>query len=702
LTHGGTATSPERLEATMETRTPVLSTQSTSSRGRLDAAPAAGDPIDPAQEERPSRSAKDASAGADEERRSREVAEASRETGWAGAGFLRDLFLGRLRVDLIEPYPRLELRPKAQAFLAQLEAFLREEVDPAEIDAREEYPAEVIDGLRRLGAFGMKIPTEYGGLGLNQVEYARAMELVGSYDGNVTALLSAHQSIGVPQPLRIFGTEEQKRKYLPRCAAGAISAFALTETTVGSDPARLATTAEPTSDGRFFVLNGEKLWCTNGTLAELYVVMARDPATNAISAFVVERGWEGVEVTHRCRFMGLRALANGIVRFTDVKVPRENLIGQEGKGLKIALTTLNTGRLTLPAAVVGGMKAALELVRKWSNARVQWGQPIGKHEAITQKLAAIAATTYAMEAVSGLTQWLADQKGYDIRLEAAAAKEWNTQRCWELIDEVLQIRGGRGYERETSLAARGEPAVGVERFLRDTRINLIFEGSSEIMHLFMAREAVDKHLALAGALIDPKVPVGRKLAALPRMAAFYVPWYLRLWLTWGGWPRFARYGRLARHLRFVERSSRRLARQIFHAMVVYRAGTERKQAFLFRVIDIANELFAMSASVTRAERLRRDSAPEAAQAAELADHFCRGARRKVRGLFTALWHNDDRSAYALGRAVLDGRHAWLEEGAVRLPYSVEDLRPKAAQRAGLGAEQAPPPAPVPIKGAATR
>ena len=621
---------------------------------------------------------------------SREVAEAARESEWQGAGFLRELFLGRFDLGLIHPYPLAESeRPEFQAFYAELERFLREEVDPVKIDETGEYPPDVLDGLRRLGAFGMKVPAEYGGLGLNQVEYGKVMQLLGSFDANLTALLSAHQSIGVPQPLKLFGSEELKKRYLPRIAKGAISAFALTEANVGSDPARLATTAEPTPDGKHYVLNGSKLWCTNGTIAELLVVMARNPRTNAISAFVVETSWPGVEVTHRCRFMGLRALANAALQFTNVKVPAENLIGKEGRGLKIALTTLNTGRLSLPAAMVGGGKIFLELSRKWSAARVQWGQEIGKHEAIAHKLADMATTVFAMEAVSDLAQSLADRKGYDIRLEAAAAKEWNTVQAWRLIDETMQIRGGRGYETESSLAARGEAPVGVERAMRDMRINLIFEGSSEIMHLFMAREAVDKHLEVAGALVDPKVPVGRKLAALPKVGVFYAGWYLGLWLRALTAPRFGELGPLARHLRFVERSSRKLAREIFHAMLVFRAGAERKQAFLFRLVDIANELFAMAASVSRAQALRKAGRPEAGKAARMADHFCLRARREVRGLFDALWSNDDATAYAMGRAVLAGEHAWMEQGGMGLGLTIEDLRPP--QPAGPASKPAEEP-----------
>ena len=635
----------------------------------------------------------------EEIQRSREVAEASRETEWQGAGFLRDMFLGKFRLELIHPYPLAgPERPEFKAFRDALEKFLREEVDPGEIDETGEYPPAVVDGLRKLGAFGMKVPKEYGGLGLSQVEYGNVMQLVGSIDANITALLSAHQSIGVPQPLKLFGSEELKRRYPPRIAKGAISAFALTETVVGSDPARLTTTAERSPDGTHYVLNGSKLWCTNGTIAELLVVMARDPRTNAISAFVVESSWPGVEITHRCRFMGLRALANAAIRFTDVKVPAENLIGKEGRGLKIALTTLNTGRLSLPAAVVGGSKNALELARKWSVARVQWGQEIGKHEAITQKLAAMAGTVYAMESVSDLAQSLADHKGYDIRLEAAAAKEWNTVRTWRLLDETMQIRGGRGYETERSLEARGEAAVGVERWMRDSRINMIFEGSSEIMHLFMAREAVDKHLQIAGALIDPKVPAGKKLAALPRIAAFYLTWYPGLWLRGLSPRRYAEFGPLSRHLRFVERKSRKLAREIFHSMVVFRAAAERKQAFLFRLVDIANELFVMSASVARADALRRAKRPEAAHAVALAEHFCATQRRTVNDLFRALWRNDDDSAYRTGRAVLAGEHAWLEQGVVPLDLTVEALRPRLPPTGAPTEKERPTAAsrPVPV------
>ncbi len=598
------------------------------------------------------------------EQESRQIAEQAREKEWEGRTFLRELFLGKLSLPLIHPFPMdAAERPEFARFYQAMETFLREKVDSAAIDQTGEYPEHVIDGLRKLGAFGMKIPTEYGGLGFSVSEYCRVMQLIGSTDNNVSALLSAHQSIGVPQPLKLFGTPEQKKKYLPRCAAGAISAFALTEPHVGSDPASLSTTAR--RDGDDFILNGEKLWCTDGTLAELLVVMARDPQTKKISAFVVETDSPGVKVEYRCRFMGLKALANGVISFRDVRVPRENLIGEEGKGLRIALTTLNTGRLTLPACCAGIAKQCLKIVRGWSNARQQWGLPIWKHEAVGHIIADMAATTFAMDSVWMLASAMADRGGYDIRLEAAAAKEWNTVRCWEIVDKTLQLRGGRGYETETSLQGRGEHPIPVERMMRDCRINLIFEGSSEIMHLFMAREAVDKHLEVAGAMIDPKNGTREKAAAMPGILGFYAKWYPPLWLRGiGGSSDVLGWGTLGPHLRFVERSARKLARESFHGMAVYQAKMERKQGFLFRAVDIVMELFAMSATLCRARRMYDEHHAEAESALELADLFCRSSRRKVNRLFRELWSNDDAVKNKVAASVMGGKHAWLESGVM--------------------------------------
>jgi alkylation response protein AidB-like acyl-CoA dehydrogenase len=617
------------------------------------------------------------------EREALAVAEASREKQWRQPSFLKELFLGRFRLDLIHPYPiREEPREEFARFYERFVKLLGT-IDSAEIDRSGEYPAHLVDGLREIGAFGMKIPRKYGGLGFTNSEYQEIMEYVGRLDGNVSALLSAHQSIGVPNPLKLFGSEALKDKYLPRCAAGEISAFALTENDVGSDPARLLTSAVRTSDGGGYVLNGTKLWCTNGTLADLLVVMARDPENGRISAFVVETAWKGVSIDHRCHFMGLRALANAVITFRDVFVPAENLIGKEGQGLKIALTTLNDGRLSIPNGSVGTAKTCIQICREWASNRVQWGKPVGKHEAVAHMIADMATTTFAMESVAQLATEMADRGNYDIRLEAAACKLWNTEETWKIVDDTMQVKGGRGYETEASLAARGDEPIGVERMMRDYRINRIFEGSSEIMHLFMAREAVDKHLDVAGALIDPTKSTRDKLAALGRSAAFYAWWYPSRWLGWGRWPRYGGFGPLAGHLRFVERRSRKLARQVFHGMLRYQGKLQNKQAFLFRLVDVANELFAIAATATRATALAHAGRGHGAEAVRLADAFCRRSRRTVDGLFRDLWRNDDVLRYRTALDVLAGRHLWLEEELIEVERQ-RSAAPAAAVAASRG------------------
>jgi alkylation response protein AidB-like acyl-CoA dehydrogenase len=603
----------------------------------------------------------------------REVAEAAREETWASPSFVRELFLGRLRLDLIHPYPESDPDEEARArpFLDALTQLLRDHVDSDRIDREGEIPEPVIERLRAIGAFGIKIPREYGGLGLSQLSYMRAIELVSSVDGSVTALLSAHQSIGVPQPLKMFGTEDQKHRYLPRLARGAISAFALTEPGVGSDPAALETTAVPTEDGRGWILNGEKLWCTNGTRAELMVVMARTPSRvvagkekRQITAFIVETAWPGVSVSQRCHFMGLRALYNGVMQFANVRVPNENVLWGVGRGLKLALITLNTGRLTLPISAVAVGKRCLEISRTWGSERVQWGRPIGQHDAIAQKIGAMAANTFAMEAVAELCGAMADRGGYDIRLEAAIAKLYNSEAGWRIIDDTVQIRGGRGYETADSLRARGERPVPIERIMRDFRINLIFEGSSEIMHLFIAREAVDKHLATAGDVLLPGRSVAQRLRALGRAAAFYGWWYPAQYVGWSRWPRYADFGPLADHLRRADRTARRLARSVFHAMLRYGPKLEYRQAVLFRLVDVGAELFAISATCARAQALRRNDPAAGRSAVELADLFCRHAWRRIAAHFRALGRNDDVRTYRVARSVLAGDHQWLERGMV--------------------------------------
>ena len=614
------------------------------------------------------------------EHEARAVAEASRETDWDKPSFVRELFDGRLDLSLIHPFPTPdpEEQVRAAEWMARFETFLRDRVDGERIEREGKISPEVLQGLRELGAFGIKIPVEYGGLGLSQLTYGRAVALAGSESSALVTLLSAHQSIGVPQPVKLFGTEEQKRKYLTRCAAGAISAFALTEADVGSDPARMSTLATPLADGSGWSLSGEKLWCTNGAIAELLVVMARTPGKGGkpgpISAFIVEANWPGVHVTHRLEFMGLKGIENAVIRFDDVKVPRENLLWDEGKGLKLALVTLNTGRLTLPASCAAAGKWCLNVLRHWASERVQWGKPVGKHDAIAQMIADIASKTYAMEAISELGSMLADRHASDIRLEAAAAKLWNSDTACLIADMTLQIRGGRGYETAPSLASRGETPIPLERVVRDLRINRIFEGTNEILHLFIAREAVDTHLKVAGDLIDPRAPLGRKLAALVKAGLFYAWWYPSKWIGWGLWPQYSEFGPLATHLCFVDETSRRLARAQFHAMVRWQGGLERKQSVLFRFVDVATELYAMCAVVSRAHAQVK-AQPADRTPIEVADLFCRNARRRVEDSFRRVGNNDDEKGYRLAKSVLEGQLIWLEDGV----FNVDDLLASAAE-----------------------
>jgi len=604
------------------------------------------------------------------ERESRAVVEAAREKGWERPSFARGLYLGRFDLALVHPHPRADPADDARGdeFLTRMRAVC-EHIDGARIEREARIPDEDVKALADVGAFGMKIPREYGGLGLSTSSYGKALMLASSAHPSLGALLSAHQSIGVPEPVKLVGTSEQKEAFLPRCAAGAVSAFLLTEPDVGSDPARLATTAIPTADGAAYLLDGVKLWTTNGVVADLLVVIARVPAHDGqkggITAFVVEGRSPGITVERRNSFMGLRGIENGLTRFHQVRVPAENRLGNEGDGLKIALTTLNAGRLAIPAMCAAAGKWALKIAREWSSERVQWGRAIGEHEAVAEKIAFIAATTYGLESVLELSAQLADAGGKDIRIEAAIAKLWASEMAWKIADELVQIRGGRGYETAESLRARGERAVPAEQILRDARINRIFEGSSEIMRLLIAREAVDAHLKAAGALADKDATFQDKARAAVGASGFYAKWLPHLVAGRGSAPMsYAEFGPLAEHLRFVERSSRKVARHTFYGMSRWQAKLEYRQVFLGRVVDIGAELFAMTAACSRAEMLRVDDDVRGRQAYQLADAFCDQSRLRVETLFAALWTNTDATDSRLARRVLAGDYTWIEEGVL--------------------------------------
>lgn len=607
-----------------------------------------------------------------EKLKSLEFAESAREQEWKAPSFALKLFGGSLDFNLIHPFPQQDPDDKkaCDAYMARMEKFLRENLNPDEVDKTGEIPSKVYKGLADLGAFALKIPKEYGGCGFSQYSYNRIMHLISSYCGSTAVLLSAHQSIGVPQPLKLFGTPEQKKKYLPMFAKGAVSAFALTEPEAGSDPRNMSTTATPTEDGKFFLLNGTKLWCTNGLIADVMVVMAVTPPKivkgkeiKQITAFIVEGAYPGIEKVHRCSFMGLHGIQNGLMRFNNVRVPRENIILGEGEGLKLALMTLNTGRLTLPAASTGIGKWCLNVARQWAAKRHQWGSAIGEHEAVALKLNYIASHTFAMDAVTWLTSAMADDKRRDIRLEAAIAKLFCTEVSWQIVDTTLQIRGGQGYETSESLAKRGMDYWPVERAMRDVRINRIIEGTSDIMHLFIAREALDPHLSRIKPLLSGKVAPNAKMTAALKMAGFYAGWYPGLCLPSltagpeGGLPR-----PLNEHMAFVRKASKKLARLTFHAMMKHQQKLESKQSILNRIVDIGMELFVMSAVCSYAQMLARETQ---ANAVELADSFCADAANRVNASFQESAENVDGKKLEIARRILAREFEWMENQIIK-------------------------------------
>lgn len=609
--------------------------------------------------------------GDKEKQKSLDVAEDSRQTEWKDKSFVAELFQGNFCWNYIHPYPAQSAEEKkiGDEFIAKVKGVLEQYVNPSEVDRTGEVPPAALKALADIGAFGMKIDKKYGGLSFSHTNYSRTCAYIYTYCTSTGAWVTAHQSIGVPQPLKHFGTEEQKQKFLPRLAKGEISAFALTEPDVGSDPARIKTFGTPTEDGKFYILNGEKLWITNGPAADILVVMAQTPPKivrgkerQQITAFIVEKSMPGFEAVHRCRFMGINGISNGVLRFNNVKVPVENIIGEPGQGLKIALATLNTGRLSLPATASTGAKQILNWAKDWARERKQWGACIGNHQSTSIKVARFASDTFAMEAVTWLCCAMADAGDADIRIEAAMAKYFTTEFNGRVIDDFLQVRGGRGYETAESLAGRGETPIPIERISRDARIARILEGTSEIMQLFIAREAMDIHVRQIMPMMMPG-PVGDKVKHIFKsFLPFYAKWYPKQWLP-SSQDYNVKYlsGENQAHLNFIASKARKLARTMFHTMARYQQKLEREQLIMANFVDIGTNLFAMAATLAYAEHLLA-TVENKEELQAMVNLFCKEARKRVNEAFKAVTKNYNRDFSKIARHVMDGKYNWMIDG----------------------------------------
>ena len=616
----------------------------------------------------------DTSKMSKDEREAMEMAEVAREKESKFSSFMKKLFMGTFDPKFFFPLPKQSPQEKliGDEICQKVNDFLKKNLDPDEVDETRRIPDTVIRGLAEMGLFGMKIPKKYGGMGLSIVNYNRVITVVSSYCGSTSVLLSAHQSIGVSEPLKQFGTDSQKEKYLPRIAKGAISGLALTEKDVGSDPAQMKAHAYLSEDKKYYILNGEKLWCTNGPVAELLIVIAQTSPKivngkerKQATAFILETDTPGLEVLHRCDFMGIRGINNGVLKFTDVKIPVENLLWRPGRGMALVLRTLNSGRLTLASSCAGTAKQCLSIVRRWGKDRVQWGQPIGKHEAGSNKIAFISATAFAIESIGWINCHWTDIAQMDLRIETAIGKYFCSEMLLKIVHETLQLRGGRGYEKTASLLARGEEGYPVERILRDSRILTIIEGTSEIMQLSIAREALDPHLSMIAPLMKKGIPFSDVMKTVGQVLKFYGVWYPKQMFGGLRTHSYSEMEELSPHFCYVEKTAHTLARKFFNQMARYQQDFAKKQVLLGYFIDIAADLFAITTSCCYAKSLM-DQGRNQENPQPQADYFCLLAKRRIKSNFYAIDHYNTKMGNALAEQVLDGSMKWQEKGIITI------------------------------------
>jgi alkylation response protein AidB-like acyl-CoA dehydrogenase len=605
----------------------------------------------------------------------------------AGSSFMAGLFEGRPQFDLLlPPEEPAEEREAGEAYCRTMEAFLTSQVDPHEIERTAKIPESVLKGLFALGAFGMKIPVQYGGLGFSYKNYGRVLTLMASWSNILALTVAVPQSIGIAMPILLFGNEDQKRTYLPRVAREDISAFALTEPITGSDAANIKTEAVLNSAGTHFLVNGEKLWCTNGPIARYVTLVARVPARRIIrdgksgwvpvpegkgaeelvhTAFILDMTTPGVVIRQRCQFAGCRGIENAHMTFTDVAIPVENVIGEIGRGLRYALSILNIGRaISIPALCLGMAKQVWQPTLDHANSRLTFGKPLSERETQRMRIGRMAVQLYAMEALSLLAWHLADQNSYDVRIEAAIAKMFASEETIRFLKDAQILFGGMGYETAESKRVRGEPAFPIEQLVRDIEMSRIGEGATDILRPFVAREGLAIHLEHAKQYVESSGSRARRLAELAKLLRFYVPWYLRLWKP-AALPARPEclHPRVRPKLLYVERASRRLARRIFSAMLRYRERLRDDQGRQNRIEAVGEDLFTIAATALYAgNQERKYGRPESW---ELADEFYRQAKLRVEHHLRELLSNTDHRSSAIGQRALRGGYAWLSDGIIR-------------------------------------
>jgi alkylation response protein AidB-like acyl-CoA dehydrogenase len=568
------------------------------------------------------------------------------------ASFMRSLCLGEIEEEIVLPYPEPTTAEKETlaAISQTLKAMLGgREKDFRAWDVAGEFPPSFISELREAGLFGLVIPEAHGGMGFGAAAYSRVIQELARYDGATAVTVGAHSSIGM-RGLLLFGTEEQRARYLPKLATGElVAAFCLTEPGAGSDAAGIRTTA--VRDGDDWILNGEKIWITNGGFADFFTVFAKTSLEGRghITAFIVTRDLAGVSIGPHEDKMGIRASSTTSVSFEDVRVPAGNVLGEVGKGFKVAMKILNAGRTGLGGGSVGGMKRLVEFSTRHARERSQFGQPIAAFETIRQKLGQMVLDCYVAESVVNLVAGLVDRGYEELAVEAAISKVLASEALWRTADEALQIAGGAGYMRE----------LPYERAVRDARINRIFEGTNEILRLFIALAAVndvadelrDLPQSMTGVLADPVKGFGllsdyakrrASLAAnLPREKGKF---------TLVGGPLAAEAKQFEEHARDLalaaDRMLRRHGRKIVDAQLACRA-----------LADAMIDVFALAAVLARVStRIEDHGESAAAPELELLRAFAAQARRRVRRSLAAVDAPDEAGTLALGDRVLDAGH----------------------------------------------